>query len=404
MNRHIKTILLISLLIALISTISYCSAPYDTEVAKTITIRKTVSGEGFILRNEAIIEQPKGGVFESAVKDGTRVSGGSTIGATISSNSNEELVKKLEDVTKRIEEIQKSSNFADIYASDEARIYSALRDITKEIRSNTKNGNFALAAQNTHQLQTLLEKKYTTENSGAAQELLSELEEEKKSLEAQLGSIRENVYAPSAGYFYTTLDGLEQNRPEKELFAISTAEIYGFSKTLSEYKKPQSHKGKIVDTYSWYLVASLPKKEADLLSAGASVTLSIDEGAPLIATVSAVNYDDRDSAAVIVKCTRNANGIFEKRDVNFEICYEEYSGFYVPAAAIRVKNDITGVYVINQNETVSFRAIDILLQEDDFVIAKNASRTPAESQYSPLKLYDNILVNPEVIKESELAK
>ena len=120
--------------------------------------------------------------------------------------------------------------------------------------------------------------------------------------------------------------------------------------------------------------------------------------------MSAVNYDDRDSAAVIVKCTRNANGIFEKRDVNFEICYEEYSGFYVPAAAIRVKNDITGVYVINQNETVSFRAIDILLQEDDFVIAKNASRTPAESQYSPLKLYDNILVNPEVIKESELAK
>ncbi len=404
MNKHIKTILLISLLIALISTISYCSAPYDTEAAKTITIRKTVSGEGFILRNEAIIEQPKNGVFESAVKDGTRVSGGSTVGVTISGNSNEELVKKLEDVTRRIEEIKKSSNFADIYASDEARIHSALRDITKEIRSNTKNGNFALAAQNTHQLKTLLEKKYTTENSGAAQELLVELEEEKKSLEAQLGSIRENVYAPSAGYFYTTLDGLEQKRPEKELFALSTAEIYGFSKTLNEYKKPQSHKGKIVDTYSWYLVASLPKKEADLLSAGASVTLSIDEGAPLIATVAAVNYDDRDSAAVIVKCTRNANGIFEKRDVNFEICYEEYSGFYVPAAAIRVKNDVTGVFVINQNETVSFRAIDIILQEEDFVIAKSSSRAPAESQYSPLKLYDNILVNPEVIKESELAK
>ncbi len=404
MNKHLKTVLLISLILVLISTISYCSAPYDTETAKTITIRKTVSGEGYILRNETVIEQPSKGVFESAVKDGTRVSGGTTVGVTISGNYNETLVKELEDVTKRIDEVKKSSNFADIYASDEARIFSALRDITKEIRSNAKNGNLSLASQNAHQLKTLLEKKYTAENSSAAQELLSELEEEKNALEEQLGSIRENVYTPTSGYFYTSLDGLEQKRPESEIFSISTTEIYSYSKTLEEYKKPQTHAGKIVDTYSWYLVATLPKKDAEVLTAGSSVTLSIDEGASLAATVEAINYDDNDNAAVVVKCTRDASGIFEKRNVNFEICYEEYSGFYVPSAAIRVKNDVTGVYVINQNETVSFRAIDITLQEEEFVIAKSSFVPPAEVPYSALKLYDNILVNPEVIKESELAE
>ena len=404
MNKHLKIVLLITLIIALISTISYCSAPYDTETAKIITIRKTVSGEGFILRNETVVEQASNGVFESAVKDGTRVSGGSCVGVTISGNYNEDLVKELEDVTSRIEEVKTSSDFADIYASDEARIFSAMRDITKEIRLSAKNGNLTLAAQNALQLNTLLEKKFSAENSGAAQELLSELEAEKASLEEKLGSIRENVYTSVSGCFYTSLDGLEQKRPESEILGISTAEIYGYTKTLDEYKKPKTHAGKIVDTYSWYLVATLPKKDAEVLTVGSPVTLSIDEGSSVAATVSSINYDDHDMAAIVVKCTRNANGIFEKREVNFEICYEEYSGFYVPSAAIRVNGDVTGVYVINQNETVSFRAIDVILQEEEFVISKSSFKTPPESPYSALKLYDDILINPEVIKQSELTK
>lgn len=402
MNKHIKTVLLITLIIALISTISYCSAPYDTETAKIITIRKTVSGEGFILRNETVIEQSSNGVFDQAVKDGVRVAGGSSVGVTISGNYNEELVRELEDVTARIEEVKKSSDFADIYASDEARIFSAMRDITKEIRSNVKNGNFTLAAQNSLQLNTLLEKKYSSENSGAAQELLSELEAEKASLEEKLGSIRENVYTSVSGCFYTSLDGLEQKRPESELFAISASEVYGYTKTLDEYKKPQNHAGKIVNTYSWYLVATLPQKDAEVLSVGLPVTISIDEGSSVAATVEAVNYDDSGSAAIVVKCTRNVAGIFEKREVNFEICYEEYSGFYVPSAAIRVNKDVTGVYVINQNETVSFRAIDVILQEEEFVISRSSFKASPESPYSALKLYDDILINPEVIKQSEL--
>ena len=404
MNKRLKTVLLITLLIALISTISYCSAPYDTETAKIITIRKTISGEGFILRNETIIEQPSNGVFDSAVRDGVRVSGGSVVGVSISGNYNDDLVSQLEDVTARIEEVKTSSDFADIYASDEARIYSAMRDITKEIRVSAKNGNYPLAAQNALQLNTLLEKKFSAENSGAAQELLTELEAKKASLEEQLGSIRENVFSAESGYFYTTLDGLEQKKPESEIFKISTSDIYGYTKTLDEYKKPKLYAGKVVDTFSWYLVAALPKKDAELLKVGAPITLSIDEGTSVSAIVSAINFDENDSAAIVIKCTRDASGIFEKREVSFEICYEEYSGFYIPSAAIRVKGDTTGVYVINQNETVSFRAVDIILQEEDFVISRSGFKTDSEAPYSALKLYDNILVNPEVIRQSELEK
>lgn len=404
MNKKIKIVLFIALLIAFISTVSYCSAPYDTETAKMINIRKTVSGDGYILRRETIVEQASKGAFEASVKDGVRVSSGSSVGVTISGNYNETLVKKLEDVTKRIEDVKKSGDFADIYASDEARIFSALRDITREIRRNARSQSLSLAAQNAHQLKTLLEKKYSSENAGAAQELLSELEEEKASLEAQLGGIRENVAASASGYFYTSLDGLEQKAPEKELFAITTSKISKFADTLKSYERPQSYVGKIVDTYTWYLVASIPMEDAECLTKGSSVTLSVDEAAPLKATIEAINPDDVGTAAIVIKCTRDTGGIFEKRRVSFEICYEEYSGLYVPSAAIRVIDDVTGVYVINQNESVSFRAVDILLQEEEFFIVRSSYKPAEDVPYSALKIYDDILVNPEVLRRSELTE
>jgi putative membrane fusion protein len=159
-----------------------------------------------------------------------------------------------------------------------------------------------------------------------------------------------------------------------------------------------------VDTYSWYLAAVIPKSEASLLEEGSSVTISIDETTPVTATIAAINTDDADRSAVIVKCTHNASNIFEKRTVEFEICYEEYSGLYVPSAAIRIRDDITGVYVINRNESVSFRCVDILLQEEDYYIVRSSYTPPEEVKYAPLKIYDDILVNPEAMRFNELDK
>lgn len=404
MNRALKIVLLITLLLAFVSTVSYCSAPFDTETAQLISIRKTVSGEGYILRNEIPVEQASRGAFELSVQDGARVSKGSSIGVAISGNFSDELIKQLEDVKNRIEEINKSNNFADIYASDEARIFSALKDITASIRENTLSEDFAAATENTRQLNTLLQKKYSAENEGAAAELLISLEEEKYELEQRLGGIRNELKAGASGYFYSTLDGLERKVNETELFALTPSKISKFEGTMKSFKAEEGSVGKIVETYSWYLVATIPTEEAKLLTSGSSVTLSVDDAPEVKATVSAINSDASGRSALILKCTRDVQNIFEKRVVEFEICYEQYSGLYVPSAAIRVLDGMTGVYVINRNETVSFRLVDILLQEEDYYIVRSSYTPPEGVIYSSLKVYDDILVNPEAAKNYEPEK
>lgn len=398
MNRPLRIILLIVLLLAFISTISYCSAPFDTETAETINLRKTINGEGYILRRETPVKQATRGVFEPGIKDGTRVSKGGSVGVAISGNYSEDLMKKLENVTRRIEEIKQSDSFADIYSSDEARIFSALKDITSSIRDDVRKKDFVSASSNALQLGTLLQKKYSAENQGAAADLLVSLEEEKYELEQQLGGIREEVKAESSGYFYRTLDGLEGRASENELFALTPSKISKYPQIIKDFKPEEGTVGKVVDTYTWYLAAVIPAKEADALKTGQSVRISVDESTEVDATVAAINKDEADRAAIIIKCNRNVSGIFEKRGVEFEICYEDYSGLYVPSAAIRIIDGVTGVYVLSSNESVSFRCVDILLQEEEFYIVRSNYTPPEDVKYSPLKIYDDILVNPEAVK------
>jgi len=404
LNKILKAVLFIALFLGFLSTVSYCSAPFDTETAQTISIRKTINGEGYILRCETPVEQSTRGVFELGVKDGVRVAKGSSIGVAISGNYNDELVKKLSEVTARIEEIEKSDSFSDIYASDEARIFSALKDFTSDIRQSSYMGDYASAAENTKQLSTLLEKKFSKENLGAAEALLVSLEEEKYELEQRLGGIREEVKAAASGYFYSSLDGLESRAEEKELFALTPSQIGKFASELQEYEPQPMYVGKVVDTYAWYLAAVIDSEEAAALKTGSHIKLSVDEAPSVQATVEAINTDEAGRSAIIIKSTRDVRGIFEKRTASFEICYEEYDGLYVPSAAIRVVNGVTGVYVISRNESVSFRAVDILLKEEDFYIVKSNYSPPAEVIYPSLRLYDNILVNPEAVKIHEPEK
>ena len=147
MNKYLKRFLFFSLLLTFISTVSYCSAPFDTETAQTINVRKTINGEGYILRNETTVSPQSKGAFESGVQDGTRVSRNGSLGITISGNYNEELVEQLKSVSKRIDDIEKANSFSNMYASDEARIFSGLKDLSAAIREDVRNQDFISATE-----------------------------------------------------------------------------------------------------------------------------------------------------------------------------------------------------------------------------------------------------------------
>ena len=396
MNKKIRIILFILIIATVISTASYCSAPYDTEASRVITVRNSFTGSGFILRQETPVEFTQGGVFEPSVKEGTRVSKGSPLGILITGDIDPELVSELEEITQRINEIKQADGISDIYSSDEARIFSAMKSLTAQIRQNTVDGNFIDASECIFSLATLIEKKHSIDNGSAADQLLVSLEAEKYNLEQQIGGVRQEIYAPASGYYYAGIDGLEKNITEEELLLLTNSDIDDYSKSYKNSKNPILASGKIVDTYTWYLAASVPNEEAQALSVGDIVTISVDESSFVSATVIAINSDTTEKSAIVLKSDKNIPGIFEKRTARFEVCLAEHTGLYVPSAAVRVKDGITGVYVMNTGNNTTFKCINILYESDEYLIVENNYIPPEDVPYSSLKTHDNILVNPEV--------
>ena len=399
MNKAVKIILCIFTAAAVISSVCFFISPYDTESANIVTVLKTVTGSGFILRNETLVVNELSGVFEPLVKDGVRVSRGSSVGTVISGNLNRSLAEKLESVSARIDEIKSSDSFSDIYASDDARLYSFTKELCTYIRENAGNEDFEAAEDYKNRLNAVIDKKYSGETATARDSLLVELEDEKYSLEQQLGGIRAEITAPAAGIFYTALDGLERQCADADMKELKTSDINGFSQEMESFKNESGAVAKISDTYYWYLAANIPDEDVKGLSEGQSVLVSIDEMPSVSAVVLSLKPDTFGETAIVLKSSKNVKGITEKRTAEFEIQKENYSGIYVPAAAIRVVDDVTGVYTINENRAVFFRAVDVLARESDHYIVRTNYTPPEGCKYKALSVYDNILVNPEAVKK-----
>lgn len=397
MSKSIRNILLVALLLALLSTVSYCASPYDTESAQIVEIKDTITGSGFILRRETLVEKNITGVFEPLVKDGTRVGKGSSVGTVISGNLDKKLAEKLSEVTARIEEIKNSDSIANLYASDDARIFSAMKELCSSVRKFSYDENYVRAAEYKNQLNALIEKKYSQGSLDSRDSLLVSLEAEKYSLEQQLGGIRSELTSPAAGVFYTSLDGLESLCDENTLLSYTAEDIKNFSKPSKDNKEDDSIVGKISDNYMWYVAAVIPSADAAKLTSGADINISIDDSPFIKATVFSVKTEGED-AALIIKCNRNVKGITEKRAADFEIELEGCSGIYIPAASLRVVDDITGVYVMDANNSTYFRCVDILYESKDYYIARNKYTPPDGCKYKALKVHEDILVNPEAVR------
>lgn len=397
MNKKLKIILLIVAFLFIVSTISYCSAPYDTEPAELKTISTTIAGNGFILRNETVVSRDSQGVFEPLVKEGVRVSKGGTVGTIISGNLDNKLAERLEKVKARIEEIQNTQGFSNVYSSDDLRIYSVVKEMAGGIRTNADTENYIKAKEFADRLNTIIEKS-AEKDASARDKLLVSLEEEKYSLEKQLGGIRFEVSSPAAGIFYTHLDGLERTiAKDDEIKSLTPGDINSFSESLKNYKKPSEDVAKICDTYSWYLASCISKEDAEGLSPNQNILISVDEQPFIKATILSLNEGEGE-VALIVKSTIDAKGITEKRTVKFEIKKEEVSGICIPSESLRVLDNTAGVYIINQNRTVSFRAVNIIKNYDDYYIVQNKFIPPLDSKYKALKVHDNILINPEKVR------
>lgn len=403
MQKAVKFVFALVIIAVVISTAKYCSNPYSTETVVYYEYEKSISGEGFVLRNETIVSNEVGGVFEPLINDGERVSRMSKLGAVLRGEPDEKMISELNALNERIEDIEKSTITAEIYKTDTLRIINAVKSNIKGIRTAVQSGDYAKASALKKEIGYLKGRADKIENSDAREELLAGLYDQKAVLESKIGTGQTDIYAPIAGIYTSVIDGLEKYGSEEGLSALIPSEVEDFKKTMKDFARNPLELCKITDNFYWYLAAVITEEEAEDVSVGAKVSLVVDiaDGAEVNGTIYSLSEAEDGKRVVVVKCDKFIDGITGVRSVDYKLVLQRKTGLRIPTEALRIENGRKGVYILLDKKK-SFRFVnnDPFRTEDDkyYIVDRKYAPQGSDTNYVPLKEYDKVLLAPEDVR------
>ena len=212
---------------------------------------------------------------------------------------------------------------------------------------------------------------------------------------------RIDIRMDHAGIFVPYLDGYE------DIYTVTNMLDYDFQDVLVGVEGNATGKFyygyKIVNNLEYYLNLGLFDEDAlDENAIGKRVTIAIGE-----IKVRGVIHDLKKDAGGIRVTMRFMDGydlIADKRFVSGDLIDFSAPAYRIPRSALMRSDDEYGVKIIDNNEIVSFRKVEILGESDNdvFIFAPKKGFLQNGDEFIPtVRLYDRVLVSPERVQEGE---
>lgn len=396
MKKIITVAILAAIMIGCWSLYNNYAGGSKTTVVVSGTYEESVNANGILVRREYPITADAQGTLQSNVANGTKVSRWTNVAYWYTGEVDPLVGQELQEVNERINEINMAES-SDSYATQDAvLIDNQITALSEEIVQYTKEGDFVKIEEAKRRINSLLSRKTTVGGNATASTLKSELENQKKQLEAQLGSQRQTLAAPHGGIYYDSADGLETTLTLDNSTTISVSSLEGMLKqdkfTVDTSVTPFPV-CKVVDNSEWQVAVLLSKKDAQdfAVDQSVSVRLTGEEHQAVEATVKNISAEENGKVVVVISSSKYVPDVYIKRNVNVDIIKKEYSGLKVPAQAVVEQNGETFVYVSDLGNAEK-RTVDVLYRSEDIAIIKEDN-----VRDDAVLLYDDVITNPESV-------
>lgn len=363
----------------------------STFAAGVTTETDSLSGTGYIFRDETVLRSSNGGVVDYLCSDGTKVALGQEL-ATIYSDGSLKDRAAVQRLDKQIEVLEKSSD-SSVTSIDIADLQ---KDITDDyyilVRMLASGQTGELSVQINEFLVGMDKLDVLTADGSAVTRTLEELKTQKEEMIKASGAATVES-AQKGGYFYTSADGYE------ELFTMEAFEgltSESFSYLVSERRTLNSQGGtaygKLADNSQWGLVMEISEKKSDHFEEGSVYTVEFTEnnGVGLPMTLARkINCAERDSVLLVFECDRLPERFDFNRCQSVGIELDSVSGIYVPKKAVEMVDGSEGVYIL-RGSVVHFRHIYIVYEGSDYYLVSEES---PEDSFVYLAPNDLIILN-----------
>ena len=360
-----------------------------TQTATLQTVSRSVTTQGFIIREERYVNNPHTGTVVPAVNNGSKVAIDDTVAQIYPTEDAARSAARVEELNEAISYYRSvafantgvSPNDLELYKRAATEALIALSDAAEEnelVRFGALTEDLKMA---------ITKKQIACGNTVDVSEKLASLTAERDAL---LPSVTASaaVVSDVSGYYVAIADGYETITDFSGIQELTAADVDALNNSTPR-AVPAGTVGKLVTKFSWYLVCNVRAKDIYGIDSGDSVSVNFLHSSvgAVNMYVAAINEGEQEGiVTLILKSNKMNSAIATLRKETVRISVEKYRGFAVDPRAVRTVEGETGVYVRLGN-IVKFRKIEIIYSDDTMILADNPN---GESGY--LKQFDEIII------------
>lgn len=381
MKRKVFLSVLIMILVTAIFAGTYLyinleSDKYVTVTVQTLTDSETV--EGYIVKNESVIDLSGGEFVRFYCDEGDKVSAKSLVASVYNNESDGNLLAEIDAINEKIENL--SNEYVSLTMNDMLKIEGYIDGDTDEYFDAVYQGKISEANLITERLNTLFSIKHSGKSNNANTE--KELLKKRISLEGRLSSAKYDIKAPKGGVFTVGTDGFEETVDFERATRMTVGE---FDEIMGLNPSPSKNMCKVVDNYKWLFMCKISSDYAMVSFVGKKIEMVSDKGEVMTGTIEYISQPEEGYCIMTVASDRDFSGIAKERNMKATLTFNRYSGYVLPTEAFHMYEAKYGVFVEIGNRLV-FRETEIVYSDDEFTVVNPSGRTE-------LKLYDNVLVD-----------
>ncbi len=394
---------------------------YPTENAVSSTVTDKITANGFIVRDENLIENNTSGVLSYTYENGEQVQADGEI-AKVFSSENDAVSQTLAE---QIEiEIENLKNLQETNQTGSVGIDVINNNIQNQIISfidDVNDSELNLALEDTSSLLTSINQRMLcTGKINNFNSAISQLEALLDELNSSSGESKGTVKTEKAGYFTEFCDGYENAVSYSKIGDMELSDLQNITKTSVS----ENVAGKVISNINWYVACEVTDDEAARLSTwDSSITIKLSEATneEMPGTIYKVKRSaDGSNALAIFKCDYMSDSILEARQEPVEIGLGTYSGLRVSRRAIHddyvtkttyddddnahtEQEKVQGVYVLYGSE-VQFKQVSILYSDNEYVICDASPDDGILFNGETISLYDKIIVKGDDLYDGKVIK
>ena len=355
---------------------------YETETAVHVDVNDSFSATGWFFRDEVTVTGSTAGSVKHLAYSGERVQKDAALAEVYTDEQSLALSREIEPLENRISLLESALETAST-SSDSTNVDQMITLAIQELAAEVSTGAGTSLSSTANSLRTLsLRNSADGLDTFAIQTELDSLEAELASLQQQLSGSTTELTAPTTGYYSEVVDGYENVLTLDELEGLTLSRFAELTGSPEQVDSSQLL-GKMVQGFTWYLVAEITPEQADRLSEGQSLRVSFTQASmeTPVTVYAVLEEPGSDSALVVLEGTEFNSEMVSMRKQPVEIILATYSGLRVPKSAVRMlegtdsegnTTQTLGVYILSGGVQKA-KTINPLYEADDYYVVEQSA-------------------------------